>query len=115
MADSLPYGLRIRCVSVFVQRQSATSSRLGWKRNGEWTMQKLMVLGLGMMLLTGCTEVRSSVVPVCPSLVEYSTERQRQAEQELRALPRSAVVPGMMADYGRLRDQVRAGCNGPAR
>lgn len=68
-----------------------------------------MALALATMLLTGCaTAPSSTTVTVCPSIVEYSRERQARAGAELRAMPPTAELPGMFADYGRLRDQVRA-------
>ncbi len=60
------------------------------------------------MSLTACAGAGSSV---CPSLVTYSGAVQEQAADELQAMPADAVLPGMMADYSRLRDQVRA-CRG---
>ena len=67
-------------------------------------------LVLAMMLLTGCGAAGSRTVVVCPTLVEYQPDTQRRAADELAAMATGAVVPMMMADYGRLRDQVRA-CN----
>ena len=65
-----------------------------------------MALALATMSLTACAAVGSS--PVCPSLVTYSPAVQEQAADELDALPADSVLPGMLADYSRLRDQVRA-------
>jgi hypothetical protein len=71
-----------------------------------------MVLVLLTTLTAGCGTAVSSA---CPREVEYSAEQQRQAADELSALPRNGTVRGvMMPDYGRLRDQARA-CRGEGR
>ena len=68
-----------------------------------------MVLALLTMSTAGCATAVSSA---CPREVEYSTEQQRRAAEELSTLPRDGMVRGtMMPDYGRLRDQARA-CRG---
>ncbi|HZX86732.1 MAG TPA: hypothetical protein VFF19_24390, partial [Reyranella sp.] len=66
----------------------------------------LMALALLTMSIAGCATAVSSA---CPREVEYTAEQQRQAADELTALPRDGVVRGvLMPDYGRLRDQTRA-------
>ena len=68
-----------------------------------------MALALLTMSTAGCATAVSSA---CPREVEYSTEQQKQAANELLALPRDGRVRGvMMPDYGRLRDQART-CRG---
>lgn len=68
-----------------------------------------MALALLTMSTAGCATAVSSA---CPREVEYSTEQQKQAANELLALPRDGIVRGvMMPDYGRLRDQART-CRG---
>jgi hypothetical protein len=68
-----------------------------------------MALALLTTLTAGCATATSDA---CPHEVEYSAEQQRQAADELLALPREGMVRGvMMPDYGRLRDQARA-CRG---
>jgi hypothetical protein len=70
-----------------------------------------MALALLTTSIAGCATASSSA---CPREVEYSTEQQRRAADELSALPRDGMVRGvMMPDYGRLRDQARA-CRGEA-
>ena len=64
------------------------------------------MIGLATMSLASCASTVSE--PVCPSLVTYSSETQARAADELEAMPSGAVLPQMMADYSRLRDQVRA-------
>ena len=71
-----------------------------------WRTPRLLATGLLATSLTACAAAGSS--PVCPSLVTYSPAVQSQAADELQAMPSGAVVPQMMADYSRLRDQVRA-------
>lgn len=69
-----------------------------------------MVLAFLMTSTAGCATASSS--GACPREVEYSTQQQRRAADELSALPRDGMVRGtMMPDYGRLRDQARA-CRG---
>lgn len=48
---------------------------------------------------------------MCPSMVEYTRAERDLAADEIAQMPAGAVVPDMMADYSRLRDQVRA-CRG---
>jgi hypothetical protein len=69
-------------------------------------MRTLVALALLTTSTAGCATAVSSA---CPREVEYSAEQQRQAADELSALPREGMVRGvMMPDYGRLRDQARA-------
>ena len=66
-----------------------------------------MALALLTTSIAGCATANSN--GACPREVEYSDEQQRQAADELSALPRDSIVRGtMMPDYGRLRDQARA-------
>jgi len=72
-------------------------------------MRTLAALALAAMLLTGCQAAPSNTTTVvCPSIVEYDRATQQRAAQELRRMPADAELPRMFADYGRLRDQVRA-------
>jgi len=72
-------------------------------------MRTPVALALLTMSTAGCATAVSSA---CPREVEYSTEQQKQAANELLALPRDGIVRGvMMPDYGRLRDQART-CRG---
>lgn len=45
---------------------------------------------------------------VCPPVVEYSQAELTRAADEIEGLPEGAVLTGMLADYGVLREQVRA-------
>ena len=70
-------------------------------------MRTLLALTLPMMLTAACAT--AVFEPVCPALPEYTLEIQRQAADELAALPKDGVVRGrMMPDYGRMRNEVRA-------
>jgi hypothetical protein len=60
-----------------------------------------------MLLLGGCLSTRSEVA-ACPPLKSYSAAQQDRAVTELRALPAGSELGAMVADYGVLRDQVRA-------
>jgi hypothetical protein len=60
------------------------------------------------VLLSACATGSSRTEWVCPSLVEYSTEEQGRAANELAAQPAGSVLAKFVVDYGRLREQVRA-------
>lgn len=47
------------------------------------------------------------MTPAAPRLVEYTAAEQRQAADELEALPPGAILPRLVDDYLVLRDQVR--------
>jgi hypothetical protein len=61
-------------------------------------------------LLTGCATAGFDAggVATCPPVVEYSTEFQSRAAEELEMLPDGSAVVEMMADYAVMRDQARA-------
>jgi hypothetical protein len=48
--------------------------------------------------------------PVCPPVVAYTAAEQQQAAAELRAPPAKPMLGRMVADYGTMRDRVRAVC-----
>lgn len=64
------------------------------------------------MSTSGCATDGSNPPPavqvICPAIRDYDPVTQKQAARELRNLPKGSVVTGMIADYGDLRDQVRA-------
>ena len=41
-------------------------------------------------------------------MVEYGRAEQARVAEEVAALPEGALIPGWLADYAVLRDQVRA-------
>ena len=63
----------------------------------------LALAGLAL-LLTACETVPSSP-PVCPPIVDYSTEFMAQAADELEAIAADGhtAIPLMIEDYGRER------------
>ncbi len=76
-------------------------TRRFWRSNG--TQRFAPLLGL-MLLLTGCGEGRSRVVP---TLIEYPPEVQAKAAEEYRTLPEESALKLFVRDYGLLREQIR--------
>jgi hypothetical protein len=60
--------------------------------------------------LTGCATVGSDggEFGACPPVVEYSSELQSWAAEELALLQDGSAVVEMMGDYAVMRDQARA-------
>lgn len=70
-----------------------------------------LALVLVMSFVSGCaTDPSNAPPPPCPEIVDYSNEELAQAADELDMLPAGAIVERMVADYGRMRDQVKAVC-----
>jgi uncharacterized protein YceK len=69
-----------------------------------------VALVLATIWLSGCATVSSdgSRPEACPPVVEYSSEFQARAADELALLPEGAAVADMLADYAVMRDQARA-------
>ena len=66
-------------------------------------------LAVSTILLTGCAGVTSDAPPgACPPVIEYNQAEQARVAEEVAALPEGALIPGWLADYAVLRDQVRA-------
>lgn len=63
---------------------------------------------VALMSLVSCAPTRYA--PLCPPLVKYSVEEQKQAAEELRAHPELRELPVMMRDYGNERREMRASC-----
>lgn len=61
-----------------------------------------------MLWLTGCAVGGSETHAPCPPVVEYSSDDQARAADEVRALPEGAVIVQMLSDYAVLREQARA-------
>lgn len=74
-----------------------------WKR-------RLAVLAITTSLLNGCGTVRSdgSGPGACPPVVEYSSEFQARAAEELALLPEGSTITEMLSDYAVMREQARA-------
>jgi len=75
---------------------------------------------IGPLLLTACGTGRSDPAPVVSPVVnpcdpiivrEYLPAQQELVAREMEAASETAEWPGMIADYGRMRDAVRA-CKG---
>jgi hypothetical protein len=47
----------------------------------------------------------------CPSLYIYPPQAQAKLAQEIDAMPKDAVTPNIMADYAKVREQIRI-CRG---
>lgn len=78
------------------------------RRRSGWT--RWLALAATAPLATGCVTGPSEparVTPAAPRLVEYTAAEQRQAADELEALPPGAILPRLVDDYLVLRDQVR--------
>lgn len=70
-------------------------------------MRTLLALALATTSISACQTANSDVV--CPQLIEYSPEVQRQAAAELQGLPPGGVIRSrFMPDYGTMRGEVRA-------
>lgn len=76
---------------------------------GCWKRQ-LGVLAIAMISVTGCATVVSKprVTTVCPPVVEYSSEFQARAADELDLLPEGSPISEMLSDYSVMRDQAQA-------
>jgi hypothetical protein len=59
-------------------------------------------------LLTACAP--AGFEPACLALVPYDARIQREAAEELAALPAGTVVARMIDDYGDLRARIRGAC-----
>ncbi|GAB1364053.1 hypothetical protein MASR1M32_32890 [Rhodobacter sp.] len=63
---------------------------------------------IAMLWLSGCVMAGSNARAPCPPVVEYSSDEQARAADEVEALPEGAVIVRMLSDYAVLRDQARA-------
>lgn len=63
---------------------------------------------IAMLWLTGCAMVSSETRAPCPPVVDYTSDDQARAADEVGALPEGAVIVRMLSDYAVLRDQARA-------
>ncbi|MDT8266460.1 hypothetical protein RQ832_24640 [Roseomonas sp. DSM 102946] len=61
-----------------------------------------------MVQLTACAPAGSE--PVCLALAPYDARIQREAAEELAALPDGSVLARMTDDYGDLRARIRGAC-----
>lgn len=66
---------------------------------------KHVFCALALSALASCAPIRYK--PICPPLVQYSPQEQKQAAEELRAHPDLHELPVMMRDYGNERREVK--------
>lgn len=69
-------------------------------------MQALPLLLIAGLSLHACGTETSSVLP---TVKDYPRAVQKQAADELEALPKGSVLPVLIGDYAVLREQLRAG------
>lgn len=80
------------------------------KFNVEFWKPRLVVLIIVTSLLSVCATVSStSVIGVCPPVVEYDAEFQARTAEEMQALPKDSEVVKVLSDYAIMREQAR-GC-----
>ena len=60
--------------------------------------------------MTGCATAgfEATGSAACPPVVEYSSELQAQAAEELARLPDGSTIVEMIGDYSVMREQARA-------
>jgi len=61
---------------------------------------------VAMLGLAGCTTVK--ITPVCPAIIPWSTDFQKQIASELRADPKLIALPEVARQAVVMRDQIRA-------
>ena len=61
---------------------------------------------IGIALLSGCVWATSE--PVCPTFFDYPPEVQAQLADEIEALPPGSATERFIADYGVVRNEIRA-------
>jgi hypothetical protein len=78
-------------------------------RNGKCWSERAAVLAVAMIFLTGCATGSSDRrwAVVCPPIVDYSREDQRNSADEVEALLEGSTIVQWLADYAVLRAQVR--------
>jgi hypothetical protein len=73
--------------------------------NARCGKRRLAALAIATSLLSGCATVASdgSGPGACPPVVEYSSEFQARAAEELALLPWGSAVAEMLNDYAVMR------------
>lgn len=66
------------------------------------------LLLIGAVLLSGCAQGDTDGTLATPTLFPYTQEQQDQAADELASLPAGSVIAQMIADYGLVRNEIRA-------
>lgn len=76
-------------------------------------LNKLLACSVVVLSLTACASKETvNVKVICPSLVEYPVQVQRELAEELEQNKDAKQTQRFIADYAALRDQVRACKNG---
>ena len=75
-------------------------SKRCWRR-------RLAVLVVSTIWLSGCATGVSDVghIGQCPPVVEYSSELQERAAEELALLPEGSAIAEILSDYAVMREQ----------
>lgn len=71
-------------------------------------MIRALIVALILMALSACSTPNPIYVVRCPALISYPQDVMTRAADELDAMPPSAVVRNMIADYATLRAKCRA-------
>lgn len=71
-------------------------------------MASSRLLVLGALAVGACSAPQAKIVTVCPTLRSYDATFEKQAAQQLAALPPDDPLVVMMSDYGALRQSIRA-------
>ena len=77
---------------------------------------RLAVLAIATNSLTACATgvSESRIATICLPVVEYSSEFQARAAEELALLPEGSAIAEMLSDYAVMREQAR-GCRSSLR
>lgn len=68
----------------------------------------LLVLYATILSMTGCTQ--PSFKPLCPPLVHYSPQEEKEVATELRTHPDMKKISLFLMDYGAERNEIRQNC-----
>lgn len=71
-------------------------------------MRGKALLLIGAALLAGCGQADFNGSQASPTLFPYTKDQQARAADELEALPAGSVIAKMIADYGVVRNEIRA-------
>lgn len=69
---------------------------------------KLILLYTSLLTLTSCTPTRYT--PLCPAVVHYTIQEDKQAATELRSHPDLQKISEMLRDYGNERNEIITIC-----
>lgn len=71
-------------------------------------MRAKILLLIGAASLIGCAQGDFENTSASPTLFPYSAEQQDRAADELASLPAGSIIAQMIADYGVVRNEIRA-------